>query len=134
VVILGDKALRSQGLRAVVAGEAILVPLLPFVFHLLGAWFEDLAATVASRGELVCVTIAAVDLIFFAAKRFVHQTVTTDAAHEAPLVPMLLFVREILGVCSYDFGAFFAGVGEKLFVASDAVRMFFPQNVGLARE
>jgi len=47
---------------------------------------------------------------------------------------MLLFVREILGVCSYDFGAFFTGVGEKLFVASDTVRMFFPQDVSLSRQ
>jgi len=49
-------------------------------------------------------------------------------------VPVLLFVGEILGVCSYEFCAFFAGVGEKLFVASDAVRMFFSQDISLARE
>jgi len=134
VVILGDEALRSQGLLAVVAGEAVLVPLLPFVLHLLGAWFEDLTAAVASRSELVSVTITAVNLIFFAAKRFVHQTVAADAAHEAPFVPVLLFVGEILGVCSYEFCAFFAGVGEKLFVASDAVRMFLSQDISLARE
>jgi len=47
MIVLGDEALRSQGFLAVVAREAILVPLLPLVFHLLGAWSEDLAAAVA---------------------------------------------------------------------------------------
>lgn len=48
VVVLGDEALGPQSFLAVVASEAILVPLLPFVLHLLGAWFEDLAASIAS--------------------------------------------------------------------------------------
>jgi len=37
VFVLRDEALRPQSLLAVVAGEAILVPLLAFVLHLLGA-------------------------------------------------------------------------------------------------
>lgn len=48
VFVLGNEALRAQGLLAVVARETILVPLLPFVFHLLRAWFKDLAAAVTS--------------------------------------------------------------------------------------
>jgi len=110
VFVLGDEALSPQSLLTVVAGEAILVPLLSFVLHLLGAWSEDFAASIAPRGEFVGVTIAAVNLLLFAAERLVDETVAADAAHEAPLVPVLLFVREILGVCSYGFGAFFAGV------------------------
>jgi len=47
MIVLGDEALRSQGFLAVVARETVLVPLLPLVFHLLGAWSEDLAAAVA---------------------------------------------------------------------------------------
>ena len=49
-------------------------------------------------------------------------------------VPKFKSMRTYLGVCSYDFGAFFTGVGEKLFVASDTVRMFFPQDVSLSRQ
>ena len=40
MIVLGDEALRSQGFLAVVARETVLVPLLPLVFHLLGAWEE----------------------------------------------------------------------------------------------
>merc|ERR1711962_284201 len=105
VFVLRDEALRPQSLLAVVAGEAILVPLLAFVLHLLGAWSEDFVASIASGGEFVSVAVAAVDLLLFAAERLVDEAVAADAADEAPLVPVLLFVREILGVCSYGFGA-----------------------------
>lgn len=110
VFVFRDEALRPQSLLAVVASEAILVPLLAFVLHLLGAWSEDFVASVASGGEFVGVAVAAVDLLLFAAERLVDEAVAADAADEAPLVPVLLFVREILGVCSYGFGAFFAGI------------------------
>jgi len=132
VFVLGNEALSPQSFLAVVASEAVLVPLLPLVFHLLGARFEDLTAAIASGGELVGVAISAVNLVFFAAKGLVDEAVAADAADETPLVPVLLFVREILGVCSDDFSAFFAIIGEKLFVASDAVGVFFPEDVGLA--
>jgi len=134
LVVFGDEALSPQSFLAVVAGEAVLVPLLTFVLHFLGAWFEDLAASIASGGEFVSVAIAAVNLVLFAAKRLVDEAVAADAAYEAPLVPVLLFVREILGVGSYDFGAFFAGVGEELFVAGDAVGMFLSEDVGLSSQ
>ena len=46
-------------------------------------------------------------------------------------IPMRIIITN-LGVGSYDFGAFFAGVGEELFVASDAVGMFLSEDVGLS--
>ena len=55
-----------------------------------------MTAGVASCGKFVGVAIAAINLFISAAEGFVYQTVVTDATHEAPLVPMLLFVREIL--------------------------------------
>ena len=38
LVILGDEALRSQGFLAIIASEAVFMPLLSFVFHFLSAW------------------------------------------------------------------------------------------------
>ena len=40
VFVLGNEALSPQSFLAVVASEAVFVPLLPLVFHLLGAWWR----------------------------------------------------------------------------------------------
>ena len=75
-----------------------LSPLCVCIFDIVLTWSEDFAASIAPRGEFVGVTIAAVNLLLFAAERLVDETVAADAAHEAPLVPVLLFVREILRI------------------------------------
>jgi len=68
VLVFGNEALSTQSFLAVVTGKAIFVPLLAFILHLLSAWFEYLAASIASGGELVGIAIAAVDFVFFAAE------------------------------------------------------------------
>lgn len=72
------------------------MPLFSFVLHLLRAWSKDLAASVASGRKLVCVAFAAVDFVFLGAEGFVDERAAADSADEAPLVPVLLFVGEIL--------------------------------------
>jgi len=134
LVVLWDEALRPQSFLALITRETVLVPLFTLVFHLLRAWPEDLLASVASRREFVGVTFAAVDLFIFRTERFVDERVVADGADEAPFVPMLLFVREILGVGADNLLTFGARVGKELFVASDAIRMFFPQNVSLTSQ
>lgn len=53
-------------------------------------------------------------------------------AKEALLVPVLVLVRQVLGVGSNFALALFAGVGEELFVAADAVWLFILENVAAA--
>lgn len=57
---------------------------------------EDLAASIATAGELGVVTIAAVDLVHLATELFVHQGHSAPVAQETGLVPMLILVRQIL--------------------------------------
>lgn len=57
---------------------------------------EDLAASIATAGELSIVAVAAVDLVHLAAELFVHQGHSAPVAEEAGLVPMLILVRQIL--------------------------------------
>lgn len=57
---------------------------------------EDLAASIATAGELSVVAIAAIDLVHLAAELFVHQGHSAPVAEEAGLVPMLILVRQIL--------------------------------------
>lgn len=57
---------------------------------------EDLAASIATAGELGVVTIPAVDLVHLATELFVHQGHPAPVAQETGLVPMLILVRQIL--------------------------------------
>lgn len=57
---------------------------------------EDVSASIASTSELGIVAIAAVDLVYLAAKLFVYQRCPTFVTKEASLVPVLVLVREIL--------------------------------------
>jgi hypothetical protein len=44
-------------------------------------------------------------------------------------MPMLLFVGEVLGICSDWCFAFFTRIGKEILIALDTVGMFFPQDV-----
>lgn len=57
---------------------------------------EDLAASIATAGELSVIAVTAVDLVHLAAELFVHQGHSASVAEEAGLVPMLILVRQIL--------------------------------------
>lgn len=57
---------------------------------------EDLAASIATAGELGVVAVPAVDLVHLATELFVHQGHSAPVAQETGLVPMLILVRQIL--------------------------------------
>lgn len=126
-----DEALRSDRVLADNAAEAFLVPLSGLVLHLLGTSTEDLAAPIATAGELGVVAVATVDLVHLATELFVHQGHSAPVAEEAGLVPMLILVRQILGVDTNDFVALLAAIREHVLVALDAVRMLVPEHVTL---
>lgn len=73
LLILGDETPSADRRLAVGAHEALVVPLLSLVFHLLHSCFENFPASVASGGECLIVAVGAVDPVIFAAEWFVHK-------------------------------------------------------------
>lgn len=127
-----DERLGANGRFADAAAEALLVPLSGLVLHLLGSGAEDLAAAVASGRELGIVAIAAVDLVGLRAELLVDERYAALVAQEARLVPVLVFVGQILGVDADRLVALLAHVREHVLVALDAVGMLIAQHVPLA--
>lgn len=131
LLLARDEALSPDRVLAHHAAEALLVPLPGLVLHLLRTGTEDLAASIATAGELGVVTIPAVDLVHLATELFVHQGHSAPVAQETGLVPMLILVRQILGIDTDDFVALLAPIREHALVALDAVRVLVPQHVAL---
>jgi len=129
-----DEGLGADGRLAYHAAEALLVPLPPLVLHLLVAGAEDLAAAVAARRELRVVAAAAVDAVLLRAELLVHQRHLAFVAEEALLMPVLILVRQVLGVNADDGVAVVAGVGEDALVALGAVGVVVLEHIALARE
>lgn len=88
------------------------MPLTGLVLHLLVACPEDLSASVAARRELRVVARAAVYLFHLAPELLVHERHLALLAQEALLVPVLVLVRQVLGVDADDLVAVIAGVSE----------------------
>jgi hypothetical protein len=100
ILLARNERFRSDWCFAATATETFLMPLTVLVFHLLRASTEHFAASVASGCELRVVTVATVNLIGLRAKLLVNQRDTTHIAEEASLMPVLVFVAQILGVNS----------------------------------
>lgn len=129
-----DEAFGSDGRLAHAAAEAFLVPLPGLVFHLLVACPEDLSAAVTARGELGVIARAAEYLVHLGSKLFVHEGHLALVAQETFLMPVLVLVRQILGVDADRGVAVLAGVREDGLVALDAVGMVILQDVALPSE
>ena len=95
-MLFGNEGLGADGVLAGAAHEALFVPLTGLVLHLLHAGSEDVAAAVAPRGELSIVTRAAVDAVRLRPELLVHQRSAAFGTDEAGLVPVLLFVGQVL--------------------------------------
>jgi len=134
LLLARDETLVADRLLAHLAAEARLMPLLPFIFILLHTCAEDVSASVAAGSEVVIMAVGAVQLLVLSSKRLVDQGVSTVTALEAFLMPMFLFVRQVLGVAAYGSLALFTGVGEEFLVAFDAVRMLLAQDVTVTCE
>jgi len=132
LLLARDEALGADGRLANHATEALLVPLPGLVLHLLITCPEDLAAAVAARGELSVVAGPAVDLLHLAAELLVDQRQRALAAQEALLVPVLVFVRQVLGVDADEGVAVIASVREHAFVAFGAVGVVVFEDIALA--
>lgn len=129
-----DEAPGTDGVLAYYAAEALLVPLPGLVFHFLGASAEHFTASITATGELSIVTVAAVDLVKLGAELLVYERDAALGAKEACLMPMLVLVRQVLGVNADGLVAFFAAVGEDAFVTLDAVGVFVTKHIALTGE
>jgi len=129
-----DEALGSDGGFADDATEALFVPLPGLVLHLLVSCPEDLPAAITACGEGRVVARPAVDFLHLAAELLVHQRDLTFVAQEAFFVPVLIFVRQVLGIDADDDVAVVTGVCEHAFVALGAVGMVVLEHVALARQ
>jgi hypothetical protein len=64
------------------------------MFALTGS--EDVAASIAASSELCIIAVAAVDLIGLGAELLIHQRDMALVAQEADLVPVFVFVGQVL--------------------------------------
>jgi len=132
VVLLRNERLCADGIFAGAADEAFLVPLAGLVLHLLHTCSEYIATSITAGSELGIVTGSTVNPVCLAAELFVDEAASALVAEEAGLVPVLLLVRQILGVDTDNLAALVTIVGEHVLVALDAVRMVLAQYISVA--
>lgn len=73
MVVLRDETLGADWLLASLAGETGLMPAVPLVLHLSGAWHDSLLTLMALGGIFIGVALSAEELLIFGGEGFVHQ-------------------------------------------------------------
>lgn len=131
LILPRDKALVSDRLFAHGTTETFFMPLLSAEFKLLHSSSKDVSTSIASRSKVVIMTICAVQTFLLAGEGLIHQGVLTVTALEAHLMPMLLFVGQVLGISSNGFLAFLASIGKEVFITLDAERVLLAQDVAV---
>lgn len=129
VGLLLHKALGADRLLAAVAGETILMPTVALVLHLFKSWHDGLQACMALGRVLIAVAFSAHQQVVLGGKRPIHQRSAALDAEEALTVPVAVLIRQILAGAANLLVAHFTVVGEKLFVALDAVWVLLFQDV-----
>jgi len=132
VVVLGYERLGPDRVLASAAHKTPLVPLPSLVFHFLHACPENVPTCVAPGGELSVVAWPTINPVSLGSELFVHQGSTALGTNEARLVPMLVFVREILWINTNDFGALVTVVGEDILVTFYTIGVIIPENVSVS--
>lgn len=141
VIALGQEAQRADWLLALEAGEALLMPDLMLILHILISRHDDFVAALAAGGVLTSTTFTTHDLaIISSCKRLVSQRLVTLGAAEAVLVPVTVLMGQLLCINADWSTAFCAGVCAQLVEAADAdvlivlVDVFFTLQVVSAVE
>jgi len=96
IMLLWYEALGSDRIFAGAAHEALFMPLPGLVFHFLHSSFENIPATIASGCKLGIIARSTVDSVCLGSKLFINKAGAALITEETSLVPMLLFVGEIL--------------------------------------
>lgn len=131
-LVFRDETLRTDWSFTYAASEAFLVPLALLIFHLLVTCSEDFSASITTSCELSVVARTAIYPFHFGAKLFVYEGHLTFVAEEAFFMPMLILVRQILGINANDQIAVFTSVGKNCFITFNTIRMFIFQDVTLS--
>jgi hypothetical protein len=132
VVLLRDERLCSDRILASATDETLLMPLPCLVLHLLHACSENIATSIAPSSKLGIIASPTIDPVCLASKLFIDQAGSTFIAKEAGLMPVLLFVGQVLRVDADNLVALVAVVSEHIFVALDTVGVIFPQHIPVA--
>lgn len=90
-------------------------------FQLLHAGFEHFAAFVAFCSELLVVTVVTEKILVAGSEKLVYEGIAAFGALEAPLVPMFILVRQVLGISSDLLHTRLAVVCVFRLIAIDAV-------------
>lgn len=90
------ETLVSNWLQADFTAEALLVPLLALVLVLFHSCSKQSTASITTSSEVVVVAVGAVQLLVLTSERVIDERNLTIAALEATLMPMTVFVRQIL--------------------------------------
>lgn len=115
VVALVQEALRADWLLALEAGEALLMPHLVLILHVLGAWHDHLVAGLAPVAILAGATRATHDLaVVPGTEGLVSQGLVALGTAEAVLVPVTVLMVQLLGISPNGATAFGACVGTEL--------------------
>lgn len=121
VLALCQEALGADGQLALEALEALLVPNILLVLHVLGPWHDHLVASLAPVAVLAGAALAAHDLaVVPGVEGLAGQRLVALGAAEAVLMPVAVFVVQLLGVGADGTSAFCAGVGADLVEALGA--------------
>lgn len=133
-LVAWDEALVPDGLLAHGAAETLLMPLLALVLKLLHTSLEDVGASIAAGSKVVVMAISAVELVVPGRERLIYQAIGAVHTLEAFLMPMLVLVRQILGVSSNGCLALLAAISKEVLVALDAVGVLLAQDVTMTRQ
>lgn len=121
VITFSQEALRADWLLTFKAGEALLMPHLVFVLHILGSWQDHLVAALAAVAVLTRAAFATHYLAIIAGReRFTGQGLVALGTAEAVLVPVAIFMVQLLSVSTNGASTLGAGVGTELIEALGA--------------
>lgn len=120
-----DEAFVSDWFFADHTGEAFLMPLLTLVLKFLHSSSEGFSAPITPSSKVVVVAISAEDLVILWGKRLIDQCLLTFYTLETELMPVMVFVGQILIIWTNRFFAFLTVVGKKFLIAWYTVGMFF---------
>jgi len=133
VMFLRDERLRANRIVAGATNKAFLMPLSGLVLHFLHACPENVSTSIAPGGKLSIVAGPTINSVRLGSELLVDKRRSAFGTYEAGLMPMFLFVRQVLRINPNDLATLVAVIGEHIFVAFDTVGVVVTENVSVTR-
>lgn len=128
------ETLVSYWMQTDLAAEALFMPLLALVLIFLHSCTEKTSTAITASSEVVVMAISAIQFVVLTRERMINKRHLAVATFEASLVPVTVFIRQILGVSADGRLAVLARVGEQRLVTLDAERLLVSEDVPVARQ